>query len=119
MKILIPASNNNEKYSLISNRFGRAPYLTIYNNGNYKTIENSATKAMGGAGVQTAQHVVNEDIDVLIAMNIGPKAWQVLSVANIEIYEGKSTTLEENINAYKRNELKRLNSATNSGGIYK
>jgi predicted Fe-Mo cluster-binding NifX family protein len=119
MKILIPANSAKGKQSLISNRFGRASFLTVYENNNYKTVENSATRAMGGAGVQTAQHVVNQNIDVLIAMNIGPKAWQVLSAANIELFEGISGSLEDNVKAYEDNKLKKISSATNAGGVYK
>ncbi|MFP4456739.1 MAG: NifB/NifX family molybdenum-iron cluster-binding protein [Clostridia bacterium] len=119
MKILLPATGNEGEKAHISNRFGRAQYLAIYDGKDYKIVENSATRAMGGAGVQTSQHVVNQNIDVLIARNIGPKAWQVLSASNIDIYEGIDGSLAENIEAYNDNRLKRLKTATNSGGVYK
>lgn len=119
MKILLPATSNQEHQAEISNRFGRAQYLSIYENGDYETVENNATRAMGGAGVQTAQYVVNKNVDILIARNIGPKAWQVLSASNIKVYEGINSSLDKNIEAYKKNKLRRLNNATNTGGLYK
>lgn len=119
MKILLPATSDKGGQAEISNRFGRAQYLSIYENGDYEIVENSATRAMGGAGVQTAQYVVNKNADILIARNIGPKAWQVLSASNIKVYEGISSSLDNNIKAYKENKLKKLNTATNTGGLYK
>ncbi len=119
MRIVFPASTNRESKSLLSTRFGRASYMTIYENGVWHTVANSALKAVGGAGVQSAQFVINQKADVLIAQNIGPKAWQILSLGDIEVYEGITDSLENNLKAYQEGMLKKITSATNPSGVNK
>jgi predicted Fe-Mo cluster-binding NifX family protein len=119
MRIILPSATDKEGKSLLSNRFGRASYMTIYENGLWHTTPNSALKSMGGAGVQSAQFIINQKADVLIAQNIGPKAWQILSMGNLDIYEGITDTLENNLKAFRDNKLKKITAATNPSGVNK
>lgn len=89
MKIAICSLENNEQ-SKISERFGRAPWIAVYDNDSKKWefIENSQNlNAMQGAGIQTAQNVINTEVQAVITCNTGPKAMKVLQSAEIKVYE--------------------------------
>jgi len=76
--------------SLVDPRFGRCQYFLIIDEEGklIKTIENTGTRAMRGAGITAAQIVANEKVSVVITGNIGPNAFIVLSQTGIEVYPG-------------------------------
>ena len=68
-------------------RFGRAPGFLMYDldNGTFETFENTNVNAAQGAGIQTAQTVVRLGATALVTGRCGPKAFQVLQAASIQI----------------------------------
>jgi predicted Fe-Mo cluster-binding NifX family protein len=100
----------------IDMRFGRCPYyLLIESDDSVKAISNCARNAGGGAGIQAAQQVVNEDVDVVITGEIGPNAFQVLSAANIEIVLASPGRGTEILKEYRLNRLARAEAETHPG----
>ena len=98
MKIAISAINKNIE-SNVSDIFGRCPYFIIAeikDNKIEKTkaIENENTDQNSGAGVSTAKLMAENDINVVITGNIGPRAMDVLKQFDIEIYLGKGIIKE-------------------------
>ncbi len=106
MKICISSLGTNLDSS-VDPRFGRCPYFIIYNteNDTFEYFENGSRNAMGGAGIQAAQFVVEKGADAVISGNIGPNSFRVLAAANIKIYSGVSGTVKEAIEKLKNGKL--------------
>ncbi|MCW4007540.1 MAG: NifB/NifX family molybdenum-iron cluster-binding protein [Candidatus Bathyarchaeia archaeon] len=116
MKICVSAAGSNLDAPL-EPRFGRCPYFVIVDSETmqFEAIPNAASNAVGGAGIQAAQTIVNRGVRVVITGNVGLHAFQALSAAGIKIFVGASGTVEEAVEKYKRGGLKEVNSSTVSG----
>jgi len=106
MKICI-SSSGTDLDSNVDPRFGRCPYFIVYDIDNYKFeyFENESRNAMGGAGIQAAQFVVNKGISTVISGAIGPNSFRVFNAANINIYSGVTGTVREAIDKLKNGKL--------------
>ena len=106
MKIAI-SSSGTALESNVDTRFGRCPYFIIFDTDDdtFSHIENQSSQAMGGAGVQAAQILVDQNIKAVITGNIGPNAYKVLSVASINVYSGTAGPVENAIDKLKKDEL--------------
>lgn len=84
-------------------RFGRCQYIIIVDPDTmeFEAMENSNIAAGGGAGIATAQTVVNKDVQAVLTGNSGPNAYQVLSAAGIPVITGVSGTVREAVEGYK------------------
>lgn len=73
----------------IDPRFGRAQLFALYDS---KTAEcqwhanTQNLQAAQGAGIQSAQNVVNLDAEAVISGHCGPKAFRVLTAAGLKVY---------------------------------
>ena len=107
MKVAI-SSSGTALESNVDARFGRCPYFIIYDTSDdtFSHIENKSRQAMGGAGIQAAQMIVNQNVEAVITGNIGPNAYKVLSAASINVYSGITGTVENAIDRLKKDELK-------------
>ena len=117
MKIAISATGKDLESS-VDLRFGRASGFIIYDleTENFEFVDNIQNlEASQGAGIQAAQTVVNQDVQALITGHCGPKAFKVLSAAEIKIYTGASGTIKEAIEKYKKNELQEADNADVEG----
>ncbi len=89
-------------------RFGRAAFFTIVDPDTLEcqAVENAQNRNLPqGAGIQAGKTIINQQADVLITGNCGPKAFNVLSQAGIEIKIGASGQINTVIEAYQRGEL--------------
>jgi predicted Fe-Mo cluster-binding NifX family protein len=116
MKICVSAASNSLD-SPIDPRFGRCPYLVIVDSDNmqFEVIQNMASGATGGAGIQAAQTIASKGAEVLITGNVGPNAFQALSAASIKIVTGASGTIREVVEKYTRGELRETGAPTVGG----
>jgi predicted Fe-Mo cluster-binding NifX family protein len=91
----------------IDPRFGRCSYLVIVEpeTMHFEAIPNMAAGVTGGAGIQAAQTIANQGVKLLITGNVGPKAFQALSAAGIEVVTGSVGTVREAVEKFKRGEL--------------
>ena len=98
-------------------RFGRCPYLVVVDSESmeFEAIPNTASGAMGGAGIQAAQTIASKGVKVLITGNVGPNAFQALAAAGVKIVVGAFGTVREVVEKYKRGELKETSAPTVSG----
>jgi predicted Fe-Mo cluster-binding NifX family protein len=93
--------------------FGRARWILIYDaaKSTWQEIDNSAAaQAAGGAGVQTAQVLVQRGVKVLLTGQCGPKAMHALSAAGIKIFKVTGGTVAEALRDYQAGRLKPLDS---------
>ena len=116
MKICVTATGNSLE-AQIDPRFGRCSYFVIVDSETmqFEAVPNMAAGASGGAGIQAAQTVANKGVKLLITGNVGPKAFQALASAGIEIATGAFGTVREAVEKYKRGELSNTGAPTVGG----
>lgn len=105
--------------SPLSSLFGRCKWFVIVNveDGEIvdsQSIENTATNQASGAGTVAAQLIGDKGAGVLISGGIGPKAFSALEKWDIEMYEGKSGTVRENVESLLSDSLNKVDSPTGS-----
>lgn len=108
MKIAI-SSEGKELDAKIDTRFGRARYFIIYDTetNEFSTMDNIQNlNAAQGAGIQTAQNVLNSGAECIITGHCGPKAYRVLSSSNIKLYLADKGTVKEAIDDLISGKLK-------------
>ncbi len=115
MKICI-SSTGNSVDNTMDPRFGRAAYFVITNTDSMESeiIPNSAANSGGGAGITSGQLMVDKGVGAVITGNVGPNAMNVLKAAKIEIYRGESTSVQENIEKFKKGLLEKINTTVPS-----
>lgn len=106
MKIAV-ASSGNTLDSPVDPRFGRCPWFLIVDSDTlqFRAIANPAVSAAGGAGIQAAQTIAKEGVEALVAGNVGPNAFQVLSAAGIQVVPSAGGTVRDAVEAYTRGQL--------------
>jgi predicted Fe-Mo cluster-binding NifX family protein len=116
MKICV-TSTGNSLDAQIDPRFGRCSYFVIVDSETmqFEAVPNMAAGASGGAGIQAAQAVANKGVKLLITGNVGPKAFQALASAGIEVATGAFGTVREAVEKYKRGELNKTGAPTVGG----
>jgi predicted Fe-Mo cluster-binding NifX family protein len=107
MRIAIAASQSTKK-GIVESRFGRAAWFMVYD-GNLKSwdsIENKVNlESSQGAGIQTAELLVKNGVDVVIAGHCGPKAFHVLQEAGIRLFANVTGNIEDALEAFLENRL--------------
>lgn len=90
-------------------RFGRAAGFLIVNpeTMEFDYIDNGSTQIMAqGAGIQAAENVARSGAKVLLTGYVGPKAFQGLTGAGIEIGQNlENMTVRQAIEKYKAGEV--------------
>ena len=103
MRIAI-ASEGRELTSRIDSRLGRAKYIIIYDtrNGDVKVLDNQeASQMTSGAGVNTAEAIVEMNVDYVVSQNFGPKALQVFKAAGVKAAVISEVTVAEAVDLVK------------------
>src|SRR6056297_2849338 len=117
MKICIPSQNKKED-ALLDSRFGRCPFFAIVDTDNpddISFIENTGVRANRGAGISAAQLIVDNDVDAVVVVNLGPKAYNVLSSANVDCLQSTEKTITEVVNDLKEGKLEKMTSSAPGG----
>ena len=106
MKVAASASGP-ELGSAVDPRFGRCQYLIIVDTDSFasEAIANPAAAAVGGAGIQAAQLVVQKGAEVVLTGRCGPNASQVFQASGVPVISGIEGTVREAVERYKKGEL--------------
>jgi predicted Fe-Mo cluster-binding NifX family protein len=102
----------------VDERFGRTRTFVIYDvdTGKVETAGNEQQMNLAqGAGIQTAQNVVNLGAKAVVSGHLGPKAFQVLLAAGIEAYAATNMTVADAVARYREGSLQKLNGADVEG----
>jgi predicted Fe-Mo cluster-binding NifX family protein len=112
MKIAI-SSTGPDLGGNVDPRFGRCAYFIFYDTetGEWEAAPNGNREAAGGAGIRTAQSVLDRGAEAVITGNIGPNSMQVLS-GQVKVYTGFFGTIEEALQAFKAGGMSDTTSAT-------
>lgn len=78
----------------------------------FEYLANPNIDASGGAGIKTAQMVVDRGADVVITGNVGPNAYRVLETAGVKVFTGASGNAERALADYRSGKLEAAGSAT-------
>ncbi len=108
MKLIISAQNPSLE-SHIDSRFGRSPWLILFDTetNQWEAFQNPGVNQSGGAGVAAAQFVVDQKADVIISGDFGPHAARAFQAAKIEmwLFSENTTTAQEAVDHFKKNQL--------------
>jgi predicted Fe-Mo cluster-binding NifX family protein len=106
MKIAV-SSVGPDLDSMIDPRFGRCQYFIFINSESleFEAVQNTSAQASGGAGIGSAQLVVNYGAGIVITGDTGPNAAITLQAAGIKVFLGESGTVKDAIENYKAGKL--------------
>ena len=106
MKICITAAGPSLD-SEMDPRFGRCQYFVFVDSETltFKAVENPSIGATGGAGIQSAQLVVNQGVEVVITGNVGPNAFTTLQAGGIKILTGATGKVLEVLDKFKKGQI--------------
>ena len=117
MKIII-TSQGEDLISQVDPRFGRAKYFVIYNTETEEIIMKSNEQnlnAAQGAGIQSAQNVVDFGGEMVMTGHCGPKAFRILNEGGIKVVTDVSGTVADAIELYKKGNINFAQSADVEG----
>ncbi len=109
MKIAVPVDENTQNTNVCVS-FGRAPYFLFFDTKTKQTyfVHNSAASSTGGAGIQAAQIIVDNGVDVLLTPRCGEQAADVLIAADIALYKTFSGSAQDNLDAFAADKFSEL-----------
>ena len=116
--IIAISSKGKDLSSSLDMRFGRAAYFIIYNteDKNFSVVDNVQNlNAAQGAGIQSAEHIVDSRAQVLITGNTGPKAFRVLQAAGVSVFLSGEVSVQDAINNFLDNKLEEISQANVEG----
>ncbi|HAE37144.1 MAG TPA: dinitrogenase iron-molybdenum cofactor biosynthesis protein [Candidatus Riflebacteria bacterium] len=100
-------------------RFGRAQMFALYDSKTGECSWHPNTQnfqAAQGAGIQTAQNVVNLGAEAVISGHCGPKAYRVLEAAGVHVYSVVGNpTLKEAVQMIESGKIKAMEGADVEG----
>lgn len=116
MKIAVSASSGDLD-ATVDPRFGRCTCFVIVDakTMQFEIVPNEGGNMAHGAGIQAAQAVAGQGVQVVLTGNMGPNAYQALSVAGIKVVTAATGTVREAIMRYKKGELKETSSPSVGG----
>ena len=106
--IILFSSCGKDWNALLDERFGRAAGFVLYNQEEdtlswHSNEEN--LNASHGAGTQAAQFAINSGASILITGHVGPKAFDVLKLSDIDVLLSSEAPLKEVYEAFKKGKL--------------
>lgn len=113
MKIAL-CTRGEDLGSPMDERFGRADSFVLVDSesGESEGLRNPSLSASGGAGVSSAEVLSRRGVEVVIANNVGPKARRALQAAGIRLFRAEFSTAEENLEAYRKGDLREMSGAS-------
>lgn len=83
-------------------RFGRSPYFVVVDTDSMEAepLQNENAALGGGAGIQSAQMISEQNVEALLTGNCGPNAFRTLQAAGIEVVVGASGTVRTAVESY-------------------
>jgi predicted Fe-Mo cluster-binding NifX family protein len=117
MRIAI-TSREKELTSEMDPRFGRAEFFIIVETDSmaHEVVPNTQNLTLAqGAGIQAGKTLIENNVDVLITGNCGPKAFKVLEAAGIKIIVGETGLVCDAVTRFNEGDLKVAQSANVDG----
>jgi predicted Fe-Mo cluster-binding NifX family protein len=119
MKIVISASDGKLDAPYAAH-FGRAAYFLLVDTESdiWQVVANPAVNASSGAGVQSAQLVVNHGAQAVISGSFGPHAYHIFLAAGVPMFlapAGTTPSARQLLDLFKAGQLQQIASPTSAG----
>ncbi|EAT14587.1 NifB/NifX family molybdenum-iron cluster-binding protein [Desulfuromonas acetoxidans] len=117
MKIAF-STQGNDLTALVDTRFGRSERFLIVDTEqeSIEVIENTQNRQSAqGAGIQSATHLIQNNVNAVVTGQCGPKAFALLNRSDITVYPTPSMTISEALDALKNGQLSPTKDATVEG----
>ena len=90
----------------IDARFGRCAYFVIVDPAtmDFEAIPNQNVSSTSGAGISSAQLMVDKGVDIVLTGNLGPKAANVFDASNTKVVTNMSGPVGEAVQRYASGE---------------
>jgi predicted Fe-Mo cluster-binding NifX family protein len=107
VKIAVSATAPNLS-AQVDPRFGRCQCFIIADTetDEFEALDNPSAMAGGGAGIATAQLIVDKGVEVVLTGSCGPNAFSVLGAAGIKVITDVSGLVQEAVEEYKAGKYK-------------
>ncbi|MDI6892306.1 MAG: NifB/NifX family molybdenum-iron cluster-binding protein [Actinomycetota bacterium] len=107
MKVAV-SSTGPDLSAGVDPRFGRSQYFIIVDPETleFEAVQNPNIAAVGGAGIQSAQLVIDKGVSAVLTGNCGPNAFSTLQAAGVRVVTGVTGTVREAVEKHKKGELK-------------
>ena len=95
-------SKGSDLNAKVDPKFGRAQYFLIVDpeSGDFEVLENPNIGTAHGAGIQTAQLVSSQNVDVVLTGKVGPNAQRVLQSSGIKVITNVSGRIADALSKY-------------------
>jgi len=116
--IVAVSAGGPELSSAVDSRFGRAAWFVFVDldTDAVRAVKNEQNlTAVQGAGIQSAQRVVEQGAGAVITGHCGPKAFRVLSAAGAAIYLGAKGSVADAVSQFRKRELTKADAADVEG----
>ncbi len=117
MKIVLTTSGDTLEAPL-DTRFGRARNFLVYDldDDTFTVVDNGQNlNAAQGAGIQAAENVARTGAEALVTGHCGPKAFRVLNLAGVTVYNCDAATVADALALYRADKLVAAGSADVEG----
>jgi len=113
-KVVCVTSEGNDLEANVDPRFGRCQYFIIVDTStlDFEAVRNPNISGMGGVGVQSAQLMVDKNVNAVLTGNVGPNAFQTLKAAGIEMITGVTGVVKDVVEKYKEGGFKSVSEPT-------
>lgn len=110
MKIAITSADGTLE-GKVDERFGRARKIVLYDveTKEHSVVDNAMNlNAAQGAGIQAAQNVIRSGARAIISGHFGPKAFQVIQMAGLDVYSATNISVKDAIQSFESGKLTKL-----------
>ena len=104
-KIAVPSMGETAD-SLICDNFGRCPFIVFYDkeSKNYYSLENKGAQLQDGSGLKASELIIENNVDTLLTIELGRKAYSALAKAHVKIHLlNSSGTVKSAIKKFLKN----------------
>lgn len=109
-------AQGDSPFAPLDERMGRCAFFAVRKDDGEITFVPNEAKEDTGAGVKAARQLIALGVRELIAVNVGPKAYDVLVKGGIKVFKGQSgLSVEENIKLWLEGKLIQMQGPTKEG----
>ena len=93
--------------SSVAEKFGRTPFVVFYDTekNTFEFLRNPYANIFGGAGIQTAQFMIEKNAGAVITTEIGIHPLRLLESADVKVYSCAKKQVEEIVNQFVEGKL--------------
>ena len=100
-------SEGLEPSSMVEEKFGKTPFIIIYDTvkNTFESLRNPYANIFGGAGIQTAQYIIEKNVEVVITNDIGLNPLRLLQSVDIKVFFCSRKQVVKVVNEYTEGKL--------------